>query len=131
MKVATTVLQTLVRLSGLILIVLGGLFWTGHAISLIPLHMLIGLILVLALWGLAAVAATVRVPLGLVLAAVAWGLLVPIVGLTQDGILPGNAHWVIQVAHLLIGLTAIAFGERLAAQIKRTKPPDPASPATG
>ena len=65
------------RLTGTIQIVLGALFWTGYALSLIPVHMLVGLILVLCLWALAGVAAGSGGNLGLVVLAFVWGALVP------------------------------------------------------
>ena len=122
MKIATTVFQTLVRLSGLILISLGVLFWTGHALTLIPMHMLVGFVLVLSLWALAVLAARAGVHPGLVILAVLWGGLVPVLGLTQDRLLPGDAHWMIQVLHLLVGLGAIGQAEGLAARIKGRQP---------
>jgi hypothetical protein len=122
MKIATTVLQMLVRLSGLTLIVLGVLFWTGHALTLIPVHMLVGFVLVLSLWALAVLAARAGVHPAFVALAIVWGLIVPILGLTQQRLLPGEAHWVIQVLHLLVGLGAIGQAERLAACIKGRQP---------
>jgi hypothetical protein len=122
MKIATTVLQMLVRLSGLTLIVLGMLFWTGHALTLIPVHMLVGFVLVLSLWALAVLAARVGVHPAFVALAIVWGLIVPILGLTQDRLLPGDAHWMIQVLHLLVGLGAIGQAEGLAARIKGRQP---------
>src|SRR5690348_18499139 len=67
-KTATTVLEILTRILGALLIALGLLFWTGNARTLVPLHMLLGitLVLVLALWALAVLAAVARVNLGLV-----------------------------------------------------------------
>ena len=56
MKTATTVAQMLVRAAGLVLIVLGLLFWTGNALTLIPIHMLVGVALVILLWVLAGIA---------------------------------------------------------------------------
>ena len=122
MKIATTVLQTLVRLAGLTLIVLGVLFWTGHALTLIPVHMLVGFVLVLSLWALAILAARAGVHPAFVALAIVWGLIVPILGLTQQRLLPGDAHWVIQVLHLLVGLGAIGQAEGLAARIKGRQP---------
>ena len=118
MKIAITVLQMLVRLSALTLIVLGVLFWTGHALTLIPVHMLVGFVLVLSLWALAVLAARAGVHPAFVALAIVWGLIVPILGLTQQRLLPGEAHWVIQVLHLLVGLGAISQAEGLAARIK-------------
>ena len=120
MKTATTVLEILTRILGALLIALGLLFWTGNARTLVPLHMLLGITLVLALWALAVLAAVARVNLGLVALALAWGLIVPILGLTQTRLLPGGAHWLIQVLHLLVGIGAIALAQALASQIRRT-----------
>ena len=122
MKIATTVFQTLVRLAGLLLIVLGVLFWTGHALTLIPVHMLVGFVLVLSLWALAVLAARAGVHPAFVALAIVWGVIVPILGLTQQRLLPGEAHWVIQVLHLLVGLGAIGQAEGLAARIKGRQP---------
>ncbi|MGH2459702.1 MAG: hypothetical protein ACRDIY_12635 [Chloroflexota bacterium] len=119
-KLTATVLQMLVRLAGLILIVLGVLFWIGSALSLIPIHMLVGLILVLALWGVAGVGARAGLPGPLVGLAVIWGLIVLILGMTQQALFPGGSHWIVQVVHLLVGLAAIGLSERLASSIKRS-----------
>jgi len=125
MTTATTILQMLVRLAGLILIVLGVLFWTDHALTLVPVHMLVGFVLVFSLWALAVRAARTGVHPGLVALAIVWGFIVPVLGLTQERLLPGDAHWVVQVLHLLVGLGAIGQAEGLAARIKGRRPADP------
>ena len=119
MKTVTTIAHTLVRLAGLTAIVLGVLFWTGNAQVLIPVHMLIGLVLVLSLWTLAFLAAQAGVNRGFVALAVVWGFIVPVLGLTQGQLLPGDYHWVIKVVHLLVGLGAMGQGDGLAARIKQ------------
>lgn len=121
MKTTATVLQILVRIIGTILIVLGVVFWTGNATTLIPLHMLLGITLVLLLWALAILGAVAGVNLGLVAVALIWGLIVPILGLTQERLLPGSMHWIIQVVHLLVGLGAIGLADNLARLIKLRK----------
>jgi hypothetical protein len=110
MKTATTIAQMLLRLAGLIAIVLGLLFWTGNFLQLLPIHMLAGIVVVLSLWTLAGLAARAGVPIGLVALAIVWGLIVPILGMTQN-----------QLLHLLLGLGAIGQGEGLAARIKRAR----------
>lgn len=121
MKTTATVLQILVRIIGTILIILGVVFWTGNATTLIPLHMLLGITLVLLLWALAILGAIAGVNLGLVAVALIWGLIVPILGLTQERLLPGSMHWIIQVVHLLVGLGAIGLADNLARLIKLRK----------
>jgi hypothetical protein len=123
MKIATTIAHNLVRVTGLIQIVLGLLIWILDADNVIPLHIAVGLGLVLALWTLAFLAAEAGVTRGLVILAVFWGFLAPILGLTQGQLLVGAAHWVIQIVHLLVGLGAIGLAETLAARIKGTTRP--------
>jgi hypothetical protein len=120
MRTTATVAQWLVRVTGLIQIVLGLAFWTGNQLALVPLHMLLGLVLVLALWTLAFVGARSGVQPGLVAAAFVWGLVVPILGVTQGDILTTGPHWLIQVLHLLVGLAAIGLAEAVGARIRRS-----------
>jgi hypothetical protein len=121
MKTAITITHTLVRLTGLIQIVLGVLFWTGNALNLIPIHMLVGFVLVLLLWILAILAARAGVQLGFVTLALVWGLGVVVLGLTQTQLLPGPFHWVVEVLHLLVGLGALGQAEGLAARSKQAR----------
>jgi hypothetical protein len=121
MRTTTTVAQMLVRLFGLVQIVLGLLFWTGNQLSLVPVHMLIGLVIVLSLWTLAFIAARSGVQPGFVALAFVWGLVVPVLGVAQGQLLVGAAHWVIQALHLLVGLAAIGMAEGLGRQIRQSR----------
>lgn len=117
MKATANVLRILVSAIGVVMIVLGVLFWTGNAFALLNLHMLLGIILVLMLWIIAVMALAARVNPPLALVGLVWGLIVPILGITQFQLLPGSLHWIIQILHLLVGLTAIALANILARQI--------------
>jgi hypothetical protein len=117
MKGSANVLRILVSTIGTIMIVLGLLFWTGNALALLPLHMLLGIALVMLLWIIAVMALVARANRILALSALIWGLVVPILGLTQYQLLPGSLHWIIQALHLLVGITAIALANILARQI--------------
>jgi hypothetical protein len=118
MNTVVTILQMLVRLCFVVLLVLGIAFWTGHGLSYIPLHMIVGIVLVVALWLTSIIAATVRAPVGLVIVGLIWGLIVIGLGMKQMTLLPGPSHWVIQVLHLLVGIGAIGLNERLAGLAK-------------
>ncbi len=121
MLTAASIAQMLVRISGLTAVVLGLLFWAGYARNLIPLHMLAGSLLVLSVWTLAFLAARAGLNRGFVLLTVLWGVLVPVFGMTQAGLLPGDAHWVIQVLHLLVGIVAMVLGQGLATRTKQVQ----------
>ncbi len=118
MRSAITGIQMFVRAAGVVQILLGLAFWTGNALGLVDLHQLLGILLVLALWTLAALAHRAGVPAGLVAGAAVLGLAVPIVGLTQRDLLPGSAHWVIEVIHLLLGIGLLGLAENLATRAK-------------
>ena len=118
MRTTVQITQIVLRAAGATVLVLGLLFWTGNFLALIPIHMLAGLLVVLALWTLAGLAARAGVSLGRVALAVAWGLIVPILGVMQNRLLPGDLHWIIQLLHLLVGIGALGQGEGLAARIK-------------
>ncbi|MEO7041626.1 MAG: hypothetical protein ABI035_05130 [Gemmatimonadaceae bacterium] len=121
MRTTTTIALMVVRLFGVILLVLGGLFWSGNSLQLVATHMLIGVLFVLALWVLSGIAAATRQSGGLVASGFIWGIVVLALGMVQKSLMPGSAHWVIRVLHLLIGLIAMGLGERLAAGIKRSQ----------
>jgi hypothetical protein len=118
-KTAATVFVMTIRVSGVLLILLGIAIWTGHTDQVIPVHELLGFVLVLSLWALSYLAARAGVTMRWVVVAVAWGLLAPILGLTQQGLLTGDWHWTVQVVHLLVGIGAIAQGENLALRMKQ------------
>jgi len=116
------VAQMTVRVSGVVLLVLGVIFWTGNLDSLHLVHILLGLLLVLGLWTLALLAARARVAIGLAVLGFAWGVIATVLGLTQINLIVGGGHWVIQVIHLLVGVGAIGIAELLAMRIKSAAP---------
>lgn len=125
MKTAIVIAQMLVRLTGVILIILGVSFWAGRALTLLPVHKQVGYMFVLSLWALAALAARAGASAGSVGLALLWGLVVPVLGLTQDRLLVGDTHWMIKVLHLLVGVGAMGMAEGLAAGIRHTRTPAP------
>ena len=124
MKSATTAVQMLIRLSGLILIVIGVLFWAGRT-TMLSTHVVTGLVFVLLLWVLAFLGLRSGAGAGLATLNLLFGLVVLVLGMTQNRLLVGSGHWTIQVLHLLVGVAAIGLAESLAAKIKRAQPPAP------
>lgn len=113
-----TAAQMLVRVTGVAQILLGMFFWAGIATGLVPVHMIIGLVLVLGLWTLAVVGLRARASRGLVALSIVWGLVVPALGMTQEQLLPGSLHPIIQILHLVVGIAAMGMAETLAGQIR-------------
>ena len=113
-----------VRVVGLAMLILGLVVWTGSAAGLVPVHMLLGIVLVLALWAVAVLALQAGVRPVLPAIAIAWGVLMAAFGMTQAQLLSDDSlHVVIQVAHLVVGLVAIGLAEALGAAATRTGSP--------
>lgn len=118
MYLATSIAQWTIRLTGVTQVVLGLLFWSGRAYTLLPLHMAVGMTFVIALWVLTALAARAGLPMRWALAWVGLGIVIPLFGTIHPRILPGPNHWIIRVIHLLIGLVAMIIAARLASYIR-------------
>jgi len=94
---------------------LGILFWTGHALSLIPLHMILGSLFVVSLLTLAGLGARAGAPRAPVVALASVAVIILVVGFTQTRLVPGPYHWVIRVVHLALGMLAMPIAGRLPA----------------
>lgn len=116
---ALTIAGWTVRVTGLVLIVLGLLLWVDSASGVRSIHMLLGLVLVVALAAAAVLALRAGAKPVLPAIAIAWAVLTVAFGMTQSQILPGDGHVVVQVAHLLVGVVAIGLGEALTATGRR------------
>ncbi len=119
MKRTILIVRGLVSLLGLALVVLGVLFWTGRALGLLPVHMLLGALFVVCLWVLVGLALSARAGATFALGVFVWSLIVLWLGMMQLRLLPGSRHWIVQVVHLLVGVIAIGLGHALAGRILR------------
>ena len=107
------------RIAVLFNLITGIIFWTGNADPLQIVHIVVGIIAVLALWTLGIMQGLRGGNYGLTAAAIVVGLLLALVGLFQTGWLTGSNHWIIQVIHLLLGIAAIGLGEMIGGRSRR------------
>ena len=111
MRIASIVLTV----SGVLSLVLGIVFWLGQGRQFTLLHMVLGVLVVLSLWVIAAgQAISKRGSWTMVVSAALVGVLVLVVGVRQTSLLPGPFHWVIQLLHLLLGGLAVGLGRSAA-----------------
>ena len=123
MKAFVIATRWLIRVLAVVQVVLGVLFWTNNALTLISLHMTSGIVLVVALWIQAIIAARAGIGYAIPVLAFVWGGVVIALGMRQDSLLVGDLHWLIQVLHLIVGLTAVAQAEALAGRtLRRLRP---------
>ena len=123
MKITAGISLWIVRIAGTVQLVLGALFWTGHAYTLLPLHVISGTLIVVTLWTVAVLALTIRTRRGLAAFGLMWGFALPAFGLRQATMLPGSMHWIVRVVHLLMGLAAMALAGTLGQAILAGAPP--------
>lgn len=118
-RIASMVLS----LAGLLALILGLLFWTGSALNLVSLHMLLGFLAVGALW-IIGVAQALAYSGSWMIALVSMiiGALMLFLGLTQSSLMMGEFHWVIRIIHLLLGVLTIGFGHMAAARYRKHSP---------
>jgi hypothetical protein len=124
------VASLLARVCGATALLLGAFMWLGMGAGLRPMHMLLGFVLVLALWALSIVAASSNL-YGLALLGILWGLVVAGLGSAQVNIMPGASHWVIQVVHLLVGASAAGLAEAIARRVRLRRQGAAVSPSAG
>ena len=121
MEKTTRVAERILLGSAGLALVLGLVIWIGDVDAPIGLHELLGYTLIASLWTLAAIAALSGVRTGIVVGAVAWGVLVMSLGWGQEYLLEGESHWIVRVGHLVISMAAVPWGRWLVAQIRRNE----------
>lgn len=126
MSLATSVLRWVVRLTGLLQLAIGLALWSGNLLQYLQFHLLDGYIFTLAFLAIVGLAAFARVGMGLVLVGLVWVVVVPVLGMTQTQILPGDFHWIVRVVHLLVGVGAMGFADRLAGAVLARRAREPA-----
>src|SRR5512147_3210614 len=106
-RIASVVLS----FAGLLALILGLLVWTNRGLSLVQMHMLLGLLAVGALWVIGVGQAFSSGGSWFIAAsALVVGAAMIVLGLTQSGLMLGTFHWVIQVVHLVLGVLVIGMG---------------------
>jgi hypothetical protein len=117
-KSTVLIARSLISLFGIALLVLGILFWTGRALSLLQLHTMLGGLFVICLWVLAVIGFLVPGSRVLAVIVLVWSFVVPALGVAQLRLMPGADHWVVQTAHLLVGIIAMGLGHSLARRLR-------------
>lgn len=111
------------RFAVLVNLVLGILFWTSTIDNpgVTLLHIILGLLAVIALFTIGIAQGLRGGSFGLALATFVIGFALAFVGLFQKSWLPepDPNHWIIQVIHLILGLAAIGLGEMIGGRYRR------------
>jgi hypothetical protein len=126
----TRIIQIIIGIAGLVALTLGLLIWIAN-IDLISIHMLFGLIVALTLLIMSIIAVSTRGMRIWGIVGIVYALIVPVFGLTQFDILIGDLHWLIQTAHMLVGIGAMVLAGIISTRyvkLKHTMAKSAASP---
>ena len=116
-RIASAVLT----MAALLALISGILFWTGTAVNLIALHMLVGFLAVGALWVIGLTQAFAQHGSWIIAAcALIVGAVMIVLGMMQSSLMAGEHHWIIQAIHLALGLLTIGIGHMAAARYWKT-----------
>ena len=117
-----TVFRWVLRGTFLLQLLLGIGLWTGSFDVVKPVHIAVGVLFVLTMWTIAALALRAggnQVHAGVVFL---WGALMILFGLTQEGVVTDGLHWTIQVFHLVVAMAGIGMTEALAGRTQAAAP---------
>lgn len=103
---AVHIVSLIARLALMATLALGLLYWIFQ-ISVISIHMALGITGAVGLLALGVVAIFTRGMRLLGVGSMVYAVILPVFGMVQSRILVGNPHWLIQTAHLLVGLGAM------------------------
>jgi len=115
-RIASAVLS----LAGLLALILGLFYWTGTALYLLQMHMLLRFLAVGALWVIGIGQAFSKAGNWVIAAcALVVGAVTIVIGVIQSSLMVGEFHWVIQIIHLVLGLLTIGMGHMGAARYRK------------
>lgn len=118
--IAVRIIVWIGRVAGLGALLLGLLFWIAN-IDFISVHMLFGLTVALALLLLSILLVFTRGMRLLGIVGIVYTVILPVFGLRQATLLVGSMHWLIQVAHLLVGIGALALIQVMSTRYERLR----------
>lgn len=107
---AIRIISWVARLSGLVALILGLLFWFAQ-IDLVTVHMTFGLLVTLSLLILSIVMLSIRGGRVLGVVGILYALVVPMFGELQLDLYVSGAPWLVPTIHMLIGIGAIGLAQ--------------------
>src|SRR2546430_16137680 len=115
----TRLLQIIATIAAVVAVAFGMGTYT-HA-DFTNIHILFGLIVALALLILAVIAVFSSGLRRLGALGIVYAFIVPIFGVTQQMILAGDLHWLVETAHLAVGFGALALIGAIGERVSRRK----------
>ena len=130
MRNSLSILLMLARLLGVVQVVMGFGIWLGMSPATVSIHSTLGALFVALLWAIGLIALVELPRRSGAVFTLLWGGLVLWLGRAQAILFVGSGHWIIRVAHLVVGLAALGLVEALGVATKRHRVASHARDAT-
>jgi hypothetical protein len=104
--------------AGIVQLILGVPRWVDMGKCQIPVHVVMGGVLAVALFTLGVFALRAPLRRWLAILVLVWAIVMPAFGGSHTLLLRGSAHWTIEVAHLLLGVGAMALAGVVAEEVR-------------
>ncbi|SRR5579883_2785891 len=118
------------RISALAALLIGLELWSGGGGALVPVHMALGIVAVVAVWSLGLM--QLRRPggsRGLASATLLLGVLLPVAGVGQLSFFGGSGQLIAQLVHVVLAFAVIGTGEACAGRLRRAPQAGAARPS--
>jgi hypothetical protein len=113
MKTGVWLLKAAMRVLAALLLLIGAAIWLGIAPNAAAAHAVLGVVFATVIAVAVALAISVKSGTQEALAAFAATIVMVALGFLQARILVGHRHWIVQSAHVMVGLGAFALGTRV------------------
>jgi len=123
MTTATRIITWIALIAGVVALLLGLTRWATGNDNVRNIHMLFGITLAFSFLILSIIMVATRGMRLWGVAGIVYALILPVFGIAQLQLLTGNLHWLIQVAHLLVGLGALTLIQITYTRYLRLKQP--------
>jgi hypothetical protein len=120
---AVRIINWIARIAGVIALLLGLTFWVTGINSIPNIHMLFGITLTLSFLILSIIMVFTSGMRLLGVVGIIYALILPVFGVTQAGLLVGDLHWLIRLAHMLVGIGALMVVQAIYTRYMRLKQP--------
>jgi uncharacterized membrane protein YuzA (DUF378 family) len=120
---AVRIINWIARIVGTITLLLGLTFWVTGINSIPNIHMLFAITFTLSFLILSIIMVFVRGVRLLGVAGIIYALIIPVFGISQVTLLVGDLHWLIRLAHLLVGIGALMVVQTIYTRYMHLKQP--------
>ncbi|HKD76775.1 MAG TPA: hypothetical protein VKB76_14820 [Ktedonobacterales bacterium] len=129
--VVVQVFQWIARITGVLALLLGLSDWIFSFDAVIGVHIFLGISVAVSLLVMGIMLAATNGLRGLGVAGIIYAAILPLFGLNQTRLLDTNLHWIIQLAHLIVGIGALALVQVMGTRYEQSQTPSSLSPRAG